>query len=250
MRAFFFLFTIVNMLCICTLPAQAQGSAMVVDLDRDHVDITTGFDGSDIVLFGERPPGSEVAIVMLGPERNMTVRRKKEILGIWMNAEYIVFGDVPAFYDYALSTPKTELLPEETRIMNKIGLNALEFERIDGNVDSSMVNHFEEALIRNKQAEALYPLRPREIRFLSERLFRTEFHFPANVAQGEYQILTYLVRGEEVIKSQTTTLQIGQIGFSAQIYELAHQYGVFYGMICIMIALMAGYGINLLIYRR
>ena len=91
-------------------PAMAQKrDNVIVDLASDHVDITTGFNGTTLSLFGVRHDAGEVAVVVRGPSRTMSVRRKESVLGAWMNRTFETYKDVPAYYNYAISAPLKDL---------------------------------------------------------------------------------------------------------------------------------------------
>ncbi len=49
--------------------AQEPGQGLTVDLASDHVDITTGFNGTGLELFGVKPEGGDIAVVVSGPKR-------------------------------------------------------------------------------------------------------------------------------------------------------------------------------------
>jgi len=81
------------------LPLAAQEAAptkpperIVADLSRDDVDITTSFDGSEIIIYGaikrEAPPLAtplDVIVTVEGPALPVTVRHKERRFGIWVN---------------------------------------------------------------------------------------------------------------------------------------------------------------------
>ena len=55
------------------------------DLSQNEINIKTNFTGQELILFGIVEPNSEVIVVVKGPEKNITVRNKKRILGFWFN---------------------------------------------------------------------------------------------------------------------------------------------------------------------
>ena len=90
-------------------PAHAAEALLSVDLAEDHVDITTGFTGSRVVLFGIKETPGDVAVTISGPDRKMVVRRKEQVFGLWINRKSAEFLDVPVYYDYALSRPEKDI---------------------------------------------------------------------------------------------------------------------------------------------
>src|SRR5690606_4975942 len=108
------------------LAGAASAAPLEIDLASDHVDITTGFTGADVVVYGlKERPGGEVAITISGPERTMVVRRKAEVMGAYINRQSVEFRRVPSYYDYALTAPSPDLAEEALLDANVIGLRAL-----------------------------------------------------------------------------------------------------------------------------
>ena len=100
---------------------------------------------------------------------------------------------------------------------------------------------FRKALLRNKQRAALYTKGHGKIKMLGKRLFRTTVVFPANVPTGTYSVNVLLFRGGQVVYTETTPLTVRKVGLEAGIFNFAHQHSMLYGVIAILIALMAGW---------
>lgn len=233
-------------------PAHAQegGAAyeppLTVDLADDHVDITTGFHGSRLVLYGvHKRPGS-VAVVVRGPERTMLVRRKGQVLGAWINTESLKFRRVPSYYDYALSTNGREKISLDLLKRLGIGLDALYFDPDTSREDADTIRDFQEALIRNKQVQGVYPVSPKPVKFLSGNFFKAEFYMPPNLPSGLYEVQTYLIGGGDIIETRTTHLNVAQVGFNANVNRMASHHSFFYALLGLLIAVGAGWGVNLL----
>lgn len=237
----------VMLVCLWLVPYGAfaqKPKALVVDIAEDHIDITTGFNGAHLVLFGVRKKKGDVAVVLHGPKRRTVVRKKDQILGAWLNRHSVVFEDVFSYYDYALSAPLETLLKPEDLQKHHIGLSSLVFPA--DQEDEKRVEEFRKALIRNKQAQTLYPQQAKDVQFLSEDLFRAEFYLSANMPSGEYVIHTYLIRNKNVIEENITKLRVAQVGSSAFLYALAYERSFLYSILCLMIAFGAGFGIHML----
>ncbi len=235
---------VVLLSCLPFFGAQAQERGLTIDLANDRVDITAGFTGAHLALFGVKNGPGQVAVVIRGPEKTMLVRRKESALGIWFNKRSLKFRKVPVYYDYALSVPESKLATPETLKKNGIGLNALKFDPDTWRDKPEYAQSFQEALIRNKQAEGLFPLKPRRINFLDDNFFRASFYVPSNVPTGEYEVQSFLIRDGAVVDVRTTALNVGQAGLEAKIYKFAYGQSLAYGLLCVLIAVIAGWSAN------
>ena len=75
----------------------ARGEGIVADLSNHLIAISSGFTGASVVLFGATEGKGDIIAVVRGPERELTVRRKGKVAGIWVNAESVTFTNVPSF---------------------------------------------------------------------------------------------------------------------------------------------------------
>ena len=111
--------------------AAAQEPPLVASLSDREIEVSTGFTGADLLVFGATdapigPGGDEILVVVRGPTRPVVVRRKVRALGVvWVNGPAARFSDVPGFYAIAGTRPAWQLLPEQERQGNGLGLDAL-----------------------------------------------------------------------------------------------------------------------------
>jgi uncharacterized protein (TIGR02186 family) len=231
------------------VPAErGDGQDLVADLSQHLVAITTGFTGTEVLLFGavERPAGGgspgEVAVVVRGPGTPVTMRRKSRVAGIWMNTASMTFERVPSFYAVAASAPLSQIATPQVRQRNGIGLDALDISLPPAKASPNVAREWRDALIRAKQRNGLYSASVRPVVFLGARLFRTEVYFPANVPTGSYQVETYLLRDGQVVSAQTTPLIVSKVGVEATLTRFATEYAAVYGLVAIIVALLAGWG--------
>jgi uncharacterized protein (TIGR02186 family) len=231
------------------VPAErADTQDLVADLSKHLVAITTGFTGTEVLLFGavEQPtdgaaPG-EVAVVVRGPNTPVTMRRKSRVAGIWMNTASMTFPRVPSFYAVAASAPLSQIATPQVRQRNGIGLDALDLPLPPAKASPNVAQEWRDALIRAKQRNDLYAASVRPVVFLGARLFRSEVYFPANVPTGSYQVETYLLRDGQVVSAQTTPLIVSKVGVEATLTRFAFEYAAVYGLVAIIVALLAGWG--------
>ncbi len=217
-------------------PARAQ--ALVADLTNHLIAITTGFTGTEVVLFGAIEGEGDVIVVVRGPEQPIEVRRKERTLGIWLNRSDMTFADVPGFYTIASTRPIEQLARPEVLTRYRIGVGHLALEAVD---PTDQVDQFRQALIRNKQREGLFPTTVGTVTFVGSRLFRTTVAFPANVPTGSYQVSVFLMRNGQVQGAQTTPLLVSQLGLSADIVDFAYRRAILYGLISVLVAAVAGW---------
>ena len=233
-------------------PLRAQ--SLIADLSEHLVAITTGFVGVDVLLFGaiERPddpelggqPSGDLVVVVRGPEQAQTLHRKSNVAGIWMNTASLTFDQVPSFYAVAASRPLEEIAEDTVLAANGIG-----FHLPAAKASGPLREEWRQGLIRAKQREGLYAQGLGQVNLIGETLFRSQVYFPTNVPTGVYQAQVFLFRGGQVASAQVIPLSVSKVGLEAELFDFAHGQSGAYGLIAVILALLAGW-LGHLIFRR
>ncbi|MEM7650829.1 MAG: TIGR02186 family protein [Pseudomonadota bacterium] len=225
----------------------AYAEPLTLDLASDQVDITTGFTGSELVVFGTKNGRGEVVVVLEGPRGDVRVRKKERVLGAWVNKASLEFEDMFGYYDFATTgEDDSALLSEDIRKERNIGFVALKKPARKKRYDDDKIEHFQDALIEKKRAQGFYPDAAESVTMLGDGLFRVDFKLPANITPGEYTVRGLLVNNGQVVYEQSNSLSIGLTGFGAKIYKFALNYSFFYGILCVFLACLAGWASNML----
>lgn len=218
-----------------------RAAPLVADLSKHLVAITTGFAGADVLLFGSVDRPGDVVVIIWGPPEEVVMHRKSRIAGIWINTAQMTFEHVPSFYAVASSRALDEIASEHVLSRLEMGVERLNLPLPRTKASPNIARKWRDALIRNKERLGHYAREVGQVTFLGENLFRTQVEFPANVPTGTYQIEVYLLRDGRVVSAQTTPLIVSKIGLEADVFDFAHDYSAIYGLIAILVALVAGW---------
>lgn len=218
----------------------ARAEGLVADLTSHLIAITTGFTGASVVLFGATDGPGNVIVAVRGPEREMTVRRKSRVAGIWVNTQQVTFANVPSFYAVAASRPVADILSPAAAAFYHLGIANLKLVAATP-APSVVVDAFRTALDRTQQEAGLFVERMGKVDFLGEQLFRTTIMFPSNVPTGTYLVEVFLVRDNDIVSGQTTPLVVSKVGVDASVFEFSTRQPGFYGAIAVLTAVVAGW---------
>lgn len=226
-----------------------RATELVADLSQHEIKISTGFSGTDLLLFGVADPTGDVVIVVSGPDRQATVRKKERISGIWINADSVIFDDVPSFF-HVSATPRLsdEKLDE---VLTDIGVG-LRYQSIypTTHMAPGRAAEFRDALVRRKEARGLYNSMTGKVEFVSGTLFRASVSFPVTVPIGIYRVDVYHVTDDWVNAVTRIPLRVSKAGMEEAIYRFANERPALYGTVAIVIAALAGYGAGMMFGRR
>jgi uncharacterized protein (TIGR02186 family) len=105
-----------------------RANSLVADLSQHLVAITTGFVGTDVLLFGATAEPGDVVVIVRGPDRPVVVHRKSRVLGVWVNTAKVTFDRAPSFYAIASSRPLAEVAPVTVLARHQMGLDNLRLD--------------------------------------------------------------------------------------------------------------------------
>lgn len=220
----------------------ASAAPLVADLSSRQIRITTGFTGTNLLLFGATDGAGDVVVVVRGPKRDTVVRRKERIGGIWVNASTMRFSQVPAYYFVAASRPLNEITNARTLERLRIGVDRVEIPaQEDEAAPTDRIEIFRKGLIELKQSQGLFSDGSVHVAMIGDRLFRADLTFPANVPTGGYTAEVYLFREGRMVGSSKTALAVRRAGMEAAIFDFAHEQSAVYGIVAILVALLAGW---------
>jgi uncharacterized protein (TIGR02186 family) len=230
------------------VPSQPAPAQFVYDLSSRLIAITTAFVGTQVLLYGAvEGESSDIVVVIRGPARDTTVRRKSRVGPIWVNTRSLEFRAVPSFYAVAASDRLEDIAGPATLARHELGPGNLRLTPVDATgYGEREIAAFRAALVRNKRRTGLFSIEPGTVAFLGDTLFRTRIVFPANVPPGDYQVQVFQFADGEVVGAQTSTLEISKMGLEAALYEYSLQRPALYGVASIVLALSAGWCANLL----
>lgn len=219
-------------------------SILVADLNEKEVQISTDFNGANLLLFGtiDREIGDDVVIVVEGPPKDVAIRLKSRVSGIWINTESATLSNIPSFYQISSTRPLNVITSSATIDELKLGLANVPFTLAKNSaITEGNINDWRDALIRNMEKSNLWNENS-DVSVRKNVLFRSNITLPANVLPGNYRVRILHFRSGDLVGETNSVIIVRKSGLSAQIFEFAHKYSPAYGIFAIMFAVFMGWG--------
>jgi uncharacterized protein (TIGR02186 family) len=238
------------LLLLTPAATRAQEVPLVAALSRTDIEVTTGFTGASLVVFGSTeqpigPGGDEVLVIARGPTRPVVVRRKVSVAGlIWVNGPAARFADVPGYYVIAGSRPAWQILPEAERQQNELGLDSLPLTSTGARSPA-----FRAALLELERNSGLWLEDSEPVEIAGSRLFYVRLPLPAAVPTGDYRVEVLLVRSRRIVAREELSFQVDRVGTADRIATVAQTQPLVYGLACIVFAALAGW-LGSVLFRR
>lgn len=231
------------------------------DVSTRSVSVTSSFTGVEIVVFGsiDNAPSPiteaglyDIAVVVKGVHQTLTARRKSKRAGIWINTEAVTFVDVPSYYAISSTRPIDELADEDILTKTSIGFAQIPMEVKPGSkqgVTDEELGEFRAAIARVKQRERLYQRDDYGVVFVGRNLFRTTIDLPANTPVGPLDADVHLFRNGTLLDTFTTRVTLERTGLERYLHIFAFSYPLFYGIFCVLVAVLAGLTASFIVQR-
>jgi uncharacterized protein (TIGR02186 family) len=239
-------------LLLILLPGAASAQnvpKLVPDVSQRQIDIQSGFTGAELLLFGAiiyprgvAPEGQiDVAVVLRGPARPVTLREKQKIAGIWINADSSDFRSVPAYYAIASSRPLDKIVDDKTAAIYELGLDKLQLSP-SGEVDAKEQRRFSRGLVDLNKRGGLFRQNSGTVDITDQVLYRARLTIPSSVPVGTYVAETLLIRnGRVIVADDKVEVRVRKTGFEQLVTILARDYSLFYGTMAVLVSLLLGW---------
>jgi uncharacterized protein (TIGR02186 family) len=234
--------------CLLGLPAFATTEDIVAGLSQNRVSITADFEGSEILIYGAvrrtaPPPEGQLHVIITveGPATPITVRKKERTAGIWINRESVQIASAPSFYAIATTGHLKDILSETENLRHQITIPRA-IRAVGISQQARNAPEFLEALIRVREGEDRYRLSERSVQFTQATLFRSDVVLPANLTEGLYRVRIFLTRNGQVVDRIERQINVRKEGLERFLFNLSRDQPLIYGLLSLLIAVMAGYG--------
>ena len=190
---------------------------------------------------------------LLGPDAPVRLIKKTRNMGVWLNSRPVLFEGAPGFYMTASTRPLSDIAdfgqlrrlgvgvdhlridaPEESRTVTRYGVRDVVISRLGEDYLD-----WRRAVIRLKEAAALYNTDPDGVQFVDKGLFRAEVELPTVAPTGKYYAEVWLFQDGEPQSVSNLTLTVEKVGLERDIYEFAHRRPWSYGVLCVLLAASA-----------
>lgn len=235
-------------LCACLLfacPAAAEDIA--ADLSLHEIEVTVGFSGSKLLVFGAIKKRADVVVVVEGPpvHAKLWTKRRKGIF--WVNDRPVNYDKVPGFYAIASSRPLQDIVAPKTAADYELTLAAV---KLNPEENRGLPEVDNDGLKQVQKTRKLYQEIPDGVRVSKGGLFRADFDLPAALPVGNYKANIFLLRNGKVFAKQEVPLGVNHVGLEASISHLAHERPFAYAFVALLSALGLGGAASSLFRRR
>lgn len=203
-----------------------------------------------IRIDGLVPAGSEVIVVVRGPQQQETFNKKVRAGPIWVSSGKVHFSGAP-FLFLSFSSAPTVSVTAGDRLCEELSPAAIA-KRLQVRMEGPPAdeNLMREHYLKLKTQAGVYQLHNGSVTIdrhgPSEHFFSLTFEWPRKAGAGLYTISVFRVVNGQAVRIAEQALPVRQTGLAALLFTLATGKPATYGILTIVLAALGGFGIDFL----
>ncbi|MBU2550060.1 MAG: TIGR02186 family protein [Proteobacteria bacterium] len=219
---------------------------VTVTVQPDRIQMGATYNGERITVTGQIPADTDALVRVMGKEEKYNLKQKGRALGVlWMNLGSVEVSNVPSiFLLYLPESNQSESTsgPEMWSAL-KVGLAGVreQADIVGQHVDKDIL--FKE-FVKLKEESGQYAVVANGVHYSRNdgkmRWFSSTMALPATLPQGTYRVEIFAIRKGDIAASAARQIKAMEVGMPAWISALAFNHGALYGVLSVMMALIAG----------
>jgi uncharacterized protein (TIGR02186 family) len=233
-------------------PAASPPEAVTMKVTPSVVSMGTFYSGARVHVEGTVPQASDVIIDVRGPDTIEVFNKVGRAGPIWVNTGKVSISGIP-----------TLLLVFSTRpVGNCLCRSEIDRCQLDAAALKSKIKIEPHAMASEMVADEFLKLKYRQKSYQLANTgiqmedpaevgqhYTLDFNWPKNAAPGTYIVRVCACQGGNVQNSLEVPLRVVEVGFPAMIADLAQDRPATYGIISVVVAVLAGFGIDFIATR-
>jgi uncharacterized protein (TIGR02186 family) len=222
--------------------AIAGAGSVELSVVPDHVRVGAFFHGTKVHITGEIPRCRGVAIKLEGEENEVKLNRKGKIAVIWLNVARVTAKNAPQVYILAASDELANICSQQERERLRLGFESLR-KRITFESDKSLTGLEFEEFVKLKEHIGTYDVDTRiDVSPAGEGRQRLSavLPIPSAMPPGQYTVRLFCFQDGNLVNQAEVQLSIDKIGLPLLLTSLAFEHAAGYGILAIVVAMMAG----------
>lgn len=236
------------------VPAESSTEAATGQLSLSPQQIEIGFfyDGAPVRVEGEAQEGSDVILVVRGSDTEETFNKKVRAGPIWISSGKVRIAGAPSLFLIYSKKPVGQILSAELVTEHQLAPDAIKHHMtIDAGGDVVDEAVIADNYVTMKVEADIYQVHSgdEEGPVVSGGSFSLDLAWPQTALPADYEVAAYECRDGDVVRISQGSLRLIKAGAPADIYAFAMESSRQYGLLAVLLAVMAGFGIDFLASR-
>jgi uncharacterized protein (TIGR02186 family) len=218
----------------------------------DVIHMGTFYGGMDVTITGTAARGDQVVVVIRGADVEEVLNRKARVGPIWVNQGKVHISGVPSLFLSFSSQPIDKILGREVIDAHQLDESAIR-KQMHVSPEAYDQPVIRENFLKMKTNQNIYEVQAGRLEMGTPgpagTPFTVAFRWSKKAPPGLYTVSAYECRDGAVAGELKATLKVDEVGFPAWMAHMAKDRAALYGAFAVIVALLAGLGIDFVASR-
>jgi len=234
----------------------AQGAAALepvkVKVTPPTVELGTFYGGAKMHVAGMTGAGSKIVVVVRGPSAAEVFNKVGRVGPIWVNTGKVTISAAPSLLLIFSSEPLSTCLNPAAIDQYQLDLGSLK-KHMQVETKAPDRDPIADDFLDYKVHQGNYRITSHSVHLGAPDQgglpYSLDFEMPKTASPGKYQVSVLECRNGAVANKSDVDLGVVEVGFPALVARLARERASLYGIISVVIAMVAGFGIDFIASR-
>jgi hypothetical protein len=213
------------------------------------VEVGSFYNGTAVRVEGRTAAGSQLVVTVTGSDREERFTRKERVGPIWLNSGKLRISGAPSLFLRYSTGPVAAMLGEDAMARDRLDERSLmarmriEPQSPERPGDSAIRNDY----VALRKSGGTYVFGNGGIVVKESGgspSFALDIRWPKRAPPATYEVRVYEVVQGAIVREASATLSVVRTGFPAWLAGMAANRAPLYGVVAVLIAALAGFGID------
>lgn len=239
---------------VCPNASAEVTPPVTLKLSPETIEMGAFYDGARLRMEGKAPSGSKVMVVLRGVSKDEVFNKKDRVGPIWINVDKVHVTGPPSLFLRFSSEDVHTFLDRQTidaYALDELSIrNRMHIRTEHGLRDPEALRLIGDQYVDLKKKEGSYRRIADRVHVVDigngESRYTLEIGWPKLATPGSYQVEVYACRDGRIVGQSGAALQLVEVGFPAFMAAAAREHPYGYGILAVIMAVIAGFGIDAL----
>ena len=217
-----------------------------------NINIGPFFSGMKVNVTAQIPKHSGVIVKLVGRDEDLTLNEKGKKAIIWLNINQVKVKNAPSIYILTSTDRVSELCSDSLQMSEMLGYTSLKSKIVFESKLPLTGIEFEE-FIKFKEHNGCYSI-DKNAKVISDTVgintLNATLTIPSFISPDDYNVVIYCFEKGYLLDKVVVKLSVEEVGLPLLVRNLANQSPAVYGILAIIIAMIAGSIIGLVFTKK
>ena len=226
-----------------------SAQALTCSVTPDNIPITFTYHGAQLSITGQSANTDDLVVTITSEPVDTALKYKAKVGGmVWMKKGSLEFKDAPRVYLLHSTADVSRIVSVAEQNQHLLGFDALRGHiRIEDSMGNPADGKWFDEYLKFKKQEKVYDMQEGTVvrqHGADGNTYKVDVAWPYQAPPGTYAVNVLAVRDGKVVDKASTSFEVKSTGMVAALSKMAFDQAGLYGIMAVIIALLAGLGVG------